>query len=499
MRLSSLLVPATIAGTTLAFAPFVALAFLAVPTADDYCYAVLRTKMGVFDATAHLYSEAQGRYVNHLFFSSVASPDNLMSRYFLFPITIMAIAFGALVFLFHRLLGSGTSPLFRFGLPAVVLLTVLTRVPEPGQTIYWLAGASGYFLGGAVFVAALAALIPWLEGWRQGMRAALWTLPLGLVLVALGSGLHEQYGFALLALIGGVFLTGLCLRWRRDELALPLLLGVWAAAALAVVVMSPGHMSRLDVSTEGASTLMLVLQAMKGLLYTVVMVPYLSVTWSSDLLVLVTALTIVFVASATHEGQPSDHRRGGSLAQAVGLWCAALGAAYPAVTTIGVAFSGRSEFPVYLTSLLAVLATARAFAPQVRALLPPRLLQAPPTLLLVFAVALTVCSPRFLDAVLDLRDHGTYATQIGSILEISRQRVLEGDRHLEVSGLPSPPALIHSFDIKEWTHHWVNWCLADFLEAETVRRAPTPPVPAEHWAVDARIFDLKALDLGASE
>ncbi len=211
--------------------------------ADDFCYvSIVQNAANLFDAVRMVYVTWSNRYTNVLLVG-LLSPFGAEGMRF-FPalmIALLALALFAALRSLSRFWGQPMRPLLAANLALLLTFFSILQTPNRFQSVYWMMGLVTYFAP-VVFLAGMAALIAWLARPQPLRKAGLLALAL---LAFLAGGLSEttlalQVTCFSLALSAAVF-------WKKKALWAPLGLALAVSLlALLVVFLAPGNTVRMN-------------------------------------------------------------------------------------------------------------------------------------------------------------------------------------------------------------------------------------------------------------
>jgi len=206
---------------------------------DDYSYAIIAEREGVWGAVDYWYNAWTGNYSSS-FLQTAATLLDPAALGWLMSLTIIVIWFGTwwLAFEVALLLGWERPRLLSFVTGTVLTVTLIDGLPNIYDTLYWAAGGIAHVvpLAGVVnFLAFVLFLTRQRPSMLQTAAAAVLTVPY--ILVVAGFSPASTAHFIVLLVI----LAGLCLRFadaQRRRAALPLLIAGLVAAGVALLIIS---------------------------------------------------------------------------------------------------------------------------------------------------------------------------------------------------------------------------------------------------------------------
>jgi len=224
--------------------PALALVFFAEPVADDFTRAIV---VDVLQHVRSVYLHNSGRWAAFGLGAFLLSKLQTLSVYSRILWGLQVVHFLALVAFWQMLVGSAISLRDRLGLALGSFVFLLAGYPEPGQTVYWVAGGIEYQLPVSLALLFLASVCSSTRSPLAPSRALPRALALGLLGFTI-TGFHELVALMLL----GVLFTGtvFVLFERRPNLGIWLILLVFVALGTAVSVLAPGNAVRAAIDFQ---------------------------------------------------------------------------------------------------------------------------------------------------------------------------------------------------------------------------------------------------------
>jgi hypothetical protein len=351
-----------------------------------------------------------------------------------------------------------------------------TRMPDPGETVYWLTGGVDNLTGLALSLLLLAGL---LCGRAQTMSVAVpATAGLGLAAV-LATGFHEVFGLLLcLALAAGaiqMWLAGNANRWTWTFCL------VAALAGFLVVYAAPGNeVRRADfplAADLGVTVRLTAEQIMSNV-----------TRWILDVRLLAGTLSLLILMPQALIGpDPVSRPAARDIAIAALTWAAAVVGAFAAVSwAIGMVMAPRTLNGIYLIFLTGwfwtLVMLIRRFSERALSLMDVRAwIRGGAVAVFCASMLLTGNTRR---GMIELAG----AAPVYSAAMDERWRTLEakaaaGDLDVVVEPLPARPRLyIKYFELTEDPDFWVNSYIASYFGLRTVRLAGETPKSGESEA-----------------
>lgn len=220
--------------------PFVVLSFYSHPALDDYSDALLRNRLGFWEAQRNLYLTWTGRFTTSLLLTELSPVyHRCLSIYWLVPVLALLALLGSLYVLLSTLTGSLWRRSTRLLASGVLLLLWLLRASSIAEVLYWYNGVAVYTLPTALLLLWLAAMLRYWQAPRPTVRR--WLLLVVVLSIAL-AGTNEFLALGTLTIVGLLWLWELARRGHRhyELLALLGLVGL----AVACSFLAPGNMQR---------------------------------------------------------------------------------------------------------------------------------------------------------------------------------------------------------------------------------------------------------------
>ncbi|RTQ47466.1 hypothetical protein EJV47_18760 [Hymenobacter gummosus] len=219
--------------------PFVVLSFYSHPALDDYSDALLRNRLGFWEAQRNLYLTWTGRYTTSLLLTELSPVYyRWMGIYWLVPLGALLVLGGSLYVLLSTLTGSFWRRSTRLLASGIIVVLWLLRASSIAEVLYWYNGVAVYTLPTALLLLWLAAMLRY---WQAPRPAAARWLLVALLSVAL-AGTNEFLALGALSIVGLLWLWELVRRGHRHY-ALLILLAL-LGLAVAVSFLAPGNMQR---------------------------------------------------------------------------------------------------------------------------------------------------------------------------------------------------------------------------------------------------------------
>jgi hypothetical protein len=444
-----------------------ALFWYAQPWADDFARGYKGRVQGVIPATTFEYFNWTGRWaasgLNYLLTSSFDLVRVYQPLLLIVP-SLLALSIYALL----RAARIGATRLQSLALAASALALYWTRMPDPGETVYWLTGSVDNLAGIVLSLLLLAGLL------RGGARRLRERVPAaaGLCLLAvLATGFHEVFGLLLCtALAGGVILT-----WpaRTSDRWMWTICLIAAVCGFLVVYAAPGNeVRRADFPL--AADLEVTLQLTFGQIMSAVP------RWILDIRLLAGTLSLLLIMPQALIGQRPGSPTARDVA-VVGLtWTAVVVGAFAAVSwAIGMAMAPRTLNGIYLVFLTGWFWTfvmlVRRFPERATSLAAARPLLRGAAVAIFCASMLATGNTR--RGIVEL----AWAAPVYSAAMDERWRLLEekaaaGELDAVVEPLPARPrSYIKYFELTEDPDFWVNSYVASYFGLRTVRLAGEAP------------------------
>lgn len=463
--------------------PFLVLAFVNSPMADDFWYGTLVHKYGLLRSQVEWYHGWGGRYTSTAIISTYAWVTDLGGGLVLIPFITMLAIHVSIVLLIVSL--ADIVPRRAAWYAFVFLAVYVANMPRPASGLYWLAGVGVYQPGAVLFLLFSIGLLRLSKG-LDGSTSRILLTTACCVLSVIVIGTNE------LAMLSILFLCSLMLAssiWRRHASRLPLgAVMLVSLAAAFVVISAPGNDVRSGESLFAWG------QAVPALANSVFEGVQTLVAWSLNSTLL--ALTVLFLPiSGAHRGDWNIGRMLPSPWLVPACWLLLLLMFfYPTQLAFGIAPPDRALNAIYLLFLVAWFSSILVI---VQAKDAPRLAEIPIHLLraayIVLAVGL-LCQGNVYTAVKDVVLRApTHARQ----LEDRSRRISEarasGLSEVILPPLSAPPFSTWIWDIGENSAHWSNRYFAAFHGMESARvegpgdSATETSIPDE-WEVRALDF-----------
>ena len=293
--------------------PFVVLAFDSHPALDDFQDAVMRRRLGFWEAQKELYQHWTGRYTSSVLLTD-ASPlhwgDQWPRYYFLIGWSAMLALAGGL----YTCLTTLTAPAWPWqtrGLATGTMLALwLAQAPSVAECLYWYNAVAVYTWPAALqlwWLAALVQLVRDTPGARGSTGRTLLTAALSIAVV----GSNEVVALMVLAGLGYAIIWA----WYWHRRRVPVLGGLLGVVLLAAAAsfLAPGNSNRLATIAHQPDLLRTFVGSLGG-------AAYLSLNWLGTGLLLVVAM-LALPALARLIARPATAAHG--LSRVPPLWLAA--------------------------------------------------------------------------------------------------------------------------------------------------------------------------------
>jgi Family of unknown function (DUF6056) len=220
--------------------PFVVLSFYSHPALDDYSDALLRNKLGFWEAQRNLYLTWTGRFTTSLLLTELSPVYyRLMGIYWLVPVGALLALLGSLYVLLSTLTGAFWQRSTRLMASGMILVLWLLRASSIAEVLYWYNGVAVYTLPTALLLLWLAAMLRYWQAPPPAARG--WLLLVVAASIAL-AGTNEFLALGTLTIVGLLWLWELARRGHRHYALLALL--VLLSLAVAFSFLAPGNMQR---------------------------------------------------------------------------------------------------------------------------------------------------------------------------------------------------------------------------------------------------------------
>ncbi|MCC3151553.1 DUF6056 family protein [Hymenobacter sp. BT770] len=279
--------------------PFFLLCWYAHPSADDFLQATDVSKHGHLGYFKYMYLNWTGRYTAMVGWSFLnpVSYGQTKAGYGLVCALLMLLLLVALVLLLRVLLrGAGFTPRQLWQAGAGAFLLLVYYLPNTAEYFYWLTASYNYLLPAILLLLALAILA---THTAQPQPARRWPLLATAALLLLAVGCNEPLALpVLLTVWAGAAVES----WRQRRLVgLAVVLAV--SAGCAVSFLAPGNAGRMAVEHSASPGIL------KAILGVIEFTVYCLVVWlGNGLLVVVTLLLVpVFARLAKLPALPLNH------------------------------------------------------------------------------------------------------------------------------------------------------------------------------------------------
>ena len=219
------------------------------PIADDFSYASISTKEGVFTTAYQEYFRWGGRYSSNIVWLINPIKHSLLAYQLAGIATIVILFFSLWVFISALFRGVSRSRVMLSNL--VVLVLFLYNMPNTAEGIYWYTGAVAYTVASALALLFFGLLIYFLRG-KYILHKHVHLLVL-CVWVFVVMGFNEVLSIIVVGLLFGIFLEGFTQN-NYHKGAVSILFFV-ALGGLALLLLSPGSANRASVFTNNKDVL----------------------------------------------------------------------------------------------------------------------------------------------------------------------------------------------------------------------------------------------------
>jgi hypothetical protein len=431
-----------------------ALIWFAEPLADDFARGYKGQAQGVLASTALEYRIWTGRWAAVFTNYFLTSSFNLVSAYpYLLLINPALLTLAIYALLRAARLGEGRWQ--RAGYTASVLALYWAGMPHPGETIYWLTGASDNLTGLALVLFLIAGLLSCQSESRLRLFASGAILSL-LALVA--AGYHELFGLLLCIVMAG----GTWVLWRHDDrrrwVAASCL--VLACASFLFVYNAPGNAVRRADFPDASNVLVALRLTLKQGVRS-------AADWALDLRLLSGTALFLMIAPAT----PASGRlalKAYDVLILAATWLLTLGVGFGAASwAIGMEMPERTRNGLYLLFLLGWFWLCIALRDALSGRQPALLVGTPlmrRIALGLFAAALLLTGNTWV-GIEDLRGA---APRYRSALQARWAALVDartrGATEVRLEPLVvRPRSYIAYFEVREDPEYWENWSVAHYF------------------------------------
>lgn len=229
---------------------FIYLGFFSRYWADDFCYIVnFENARNIFDAIQVVYVSWSNRYTNILFVGIIDFFGNDSIRFL--PgamILLLALSISTAVYQAGKVIGWPIRSLIAFNIGIFLAFFAILQSPNRFQSVYWMMGLATYFAP-IVFWGLMLTLLLWAIHAQTNRYKSILALAALAILAFLAGGMSETT-LAFQVTFFALFLTAVLFFVRTTQKRIALIFSTVALAvsliALLVVFLAPGNSVRLE-------------------------------------------------------------------------------------------------------------------------------------------------------------------------------------------------------------------------------------------------------------